>query len=145
VRDTQLTLRAVSADGIDLDSQTLMPPPVVLETGYVPELLSGRNTPGALLQVMGRSLAGEERQASEEDLREELGGTRMTINGRPIFPLYVSADRIVGRIPFELPAVALIRVTTANGFSEKLIVSNRPTEAEYDWSQAITGLAPKAR
>ena len=58
------------------------------------------------------------RQYADKHDTVELGGTTVTVNGRPIQLLYVSGSQIYAQLPFNVDGNVTVRITTANGSSE---------------------------
>ena len=120
MRGTQLTLRAIGIDGIEIDNVVLRPAPAIESTSLSPMLWrSVLLMRGTRVQIAGRGLASEESFTSRTVF--QLAGTVVTINDRPISLLYVSPDRIDAFVSFRISGSATLRVTTPNGSSETVV------------------------
>src|SRR5262249_7006452 len=119
VRDTSLQLQAINGSGTILDTFTLQPSPVIEPFKQAPAITfnPGRSA-GALIRIMGRNLAAEQKYNSSAALPTTLGGAFVTINDQPIQLIYSSTNELWGRIPFDIPASAVLRVTTKAGSND---------------------------
>jgi predicted phosphodiesterase len=122
VNDGELTLKAINGGGTILDTFNLKPSPVIEPFKQIPaiSLTPGRSA-GALIRIMGRNLAIEERYVAGSQFPALLGGAQVTINDQPIQLIYASANEIFGRVPFDIPDSASLRVTTRVGATQILI------------------------
>jgi acid phosphatase type 7 len=119
VRATQLTLHAIRNDGVEFDTYTISPTPLLSDDPNVqPVTLSPGPLPGATISITGRNLAEEETWPSGPDPQTAMAGTVVTVNGAPISLLYVSPNQIYARLPGSVEGSITVRVTTANGFVE---------------------------
>jgi len=122
VQDTRMTIRSIRKDGNELDTVLIQPSPVFSdEPKVMPVALSPGPVAGAVLRIIGRSLAGEEAFPCTPTPPAELVGTSVFINGNPIQLLYVSPTQIYGQLPFAINGNITVRVSTANGFVERSI------------------------
>jgi hypothetical protein len=119
VRATQLTFHAIRNDGVEFDSYTIAPAPLLSDDPNVqPVVLSPGPFPEATICITGRNLAEEETWPSGQDPQTAMAGTGVTVNGAPISLLYVSPNQIYAQLPGSVSGSITIRVTTANGFVE---------------------------
>lgn len=119
----RLTVEAVGTDGALVDQFAMAPPPTLLgATSAQAFTLLPDLRVGALLRIQGRDLSAEEQSICTLPLPTELGGTVVTINGRPLELFYVSADQIFAQIPFAVQGNAMVRVRTSNGEVERGLV-----------------------
>jgi uncharacterized protein (TIGR03437 family) len=132
----RLTVRAIRIDGQEIDAFVLqlpsapppLPPPppplplpmtsvtveaVVNAASFAPAL-----APGSLVSIFGKSLARAEGRAARLPLPEELSGTVVRLNGRPLPLLYVSSTQINASFRFHMEGPATLRVITPDGSSE---------------------------
>jgi hypothetical protein len=119
VRGTRLTFHAIRHDGVEFDTYTIAPAPVLTDdAGIRPVTFSLGPLPGATISITGRNLAEEEKYSSGPDLETAMAGTVVKVNGAPIPLLYVSPDQIYGRLPGSVDGNTTVRVITVNGFVE---------------------------
>jgi uncharacterized protein (TIGR03437 family) len=112
----QMTLRAVRADGVEMDRVILRPPPRVAEGAAVNAASFLSNlAPGGLIAIFGQHLAANERTASSDPLPATLSDVSVDLNGTLLPLLYVSGSQINAQIPFGVRGPAALRVTTPNG------------------------------
>jgi len=120
VRGTQMTIHAIRHDGVEIDSYMVAPRPVFSDDpSTAPVVMTPGPTAGATIRIAGRALAAEETFACTPIPPTEMGGTTVTVNGTRIQLLYVSGSEIYAQLPFNVDGNVTVRVTTANGFSEK--------------------------
>ena len=114
-----MTAHSIRFDGVEIDSVTLAPQPAFTDDPNTkPVSFQPGPTAGAVVRIVGRALASEEAYVCAEVLPTELSGTSVTISGRPISLLYVSASQIYGQLPFTVSGNITVRVTTPNSFVE---------------------------
>src|SRR5205814_812933 len=71
-------------------------------------------SPGSLASVFGTNLAAATASGYIVPLSTTLGGTSVTVNGRPAPLIYVSPSQINFQLPYEIaPGPATVAVTTA--------------------------------
>lgn len=116
VEGYRMTLRAIRADGKEIDRFTLAPPPL-LSYGAVVNAASFTPTlaPGGLVSIFGWYLAAEENRPSNLPLPANLSGVSVTLNGRPVPLVYVSGTQINAQLPYDVQGRATLMVTTPNG------------------------------
>jgi hypothetical protein len=121
VQGTRLVVRSIRFDGQELDNVTISPTPVFSDEARVtPVMLRPSPVPGATIRILGRGLAAEENFICGP-AQFEASGTVVTVNGVPIRLLYVSPTQIYAQLPFAVEGNVTVRVTTANGFTERSI------------------------
>ena len=116
-----MTIHAIRYDGVEIDSYTVAPRPMFSDDPNTsPVVIAPAPTAGAIVRILGRALAAEETSpsASTPGLPTAMGGATVTVNGTPIQLLYVSSSEIYAQLPFNVDGNIVVRVTTANGFSE---------------------------
>ena len=121
----RMTVRAIRADGREIDRFTLAPPPrlagdpLVNAASFTPEVASG-----GLVSILGRNLAAEELTptGNGSPLPISLGGVTVELNGRPLSLLYVSGPQINALVPFDVHGPAALRVTARNGTVDAPVV-----------------------
>ena len=119
VTDGELVLKAINGSGTIIDTFSLKPAPVIEPFKQVPAItLSPGRSAGAIIRIVGRNLAGDERYVSGSQLPLQLGGSQVTVNDQAIQLIYTSSNEIYGRIPFDIPAVANLKLTTRMGTTE---------------------------
>jgi hypothetical protein len=119
VTDSELVLKAINGSGTILDTFSLKPTPVVESFKQIPAItFTPARSVGAIVRIVGRNLASDERYISGSQLPLQLGGTQVTVNDQPIQLIYTSTNEIYGRIPFDIPAVASLKITTRMGTTE---------------------------
>ena len=119
VRGAQLTVNATTTDGTIIDTLTLAPVPVIEAIGQIPAVSFDPDlVPGAIVRIVGRALASEEKYAGDVTPATDLAGTVVTLNDRPIELVYVSSNQLYGRLPFDVEGSITLRVTTGNGSDE---------------------------
>ena len=119
VRGTKITFHAIRHDGAEIDTYTVAPRPVFTDdAGVAPIVMTPGPTSGATVRILGRGLAADETFVCAPIAPTELGGTTVTVNGRPIQLLYVSGSQIYAQLPFNVDGNVTVRITTANGSSE---------------------------
>jgi hypothetical protein len=122
VTGTQFTFHAIRHDGLEFDTYTIAPVPLLADDPNVqPVVLVPGPFAGPIISINGRNLADEETFASWPDPQTALAGTVVTINGAPISLMYVSPNQIFGQLPGSVDGNITVRVTTANGFTETSI------------------------
>jgi hypothetical protein len=120
VQGTRMTLRSIRQDGVELDVTAISPTPVFSdEPRVVPVTLRPGPVAGATIRIIGRGLAAEEGFSCAPSPETDIAGTFVTVNGTRIQLLYVSPTQIYGLLPFNVEGNITIRVTTANGFTER--------------------------
>lgn len=119
VDGTRMTLRAIRANGQEMDSVTLAPRPAISADATVNAAsFTTSLAPGTLVSIFGRNLAAEETQASGLPLPFDLLRTSLTVGGRRMPLLYVSPTQINAQLPFDAQGQATLRITTPNGSAE---------------------------
>jgi hypothetical protein len=117
VRGPQFTVHAIRYDGVEMDTYTIAPVPLLSDDPAVqPVVLSADRT---IIHITGRNLA--EAEAYSPDPLPGMAGTVVTINGAPVPLIYASPDQIYGQLSAALQGNITVRVTTANGFVETSI------------------------
>jgi predicted MPP superfamily phosphohydrolase len=120
VQGTRITIRSILQDGVELERFSIAPVPVFSDDPrVVPVTMTPGPVAGAHIRIIGRALAAEENFSCTPTPPEAIAGTVVTVNGRPIQLLYVSPNQIYGQMPFTVDGNVTIRVTTANGFTER--------------------------
>lgn len=123
VRDSQLSVTAISIDGDEIDRMTLTPNPriakdsVVNAASFTPAL-----APGSLISIFGPNLAFDHRQALGLPLPTEMAGTSVSLNGQRLPLLFVSPVQINAQLPYGALGPATLRVTTPEAFAEAPVV-----------------------
>jgi uncharacterized protein (TIGR03437 family) len=123
VQGDRLTLHAIRIDGQEFDSVTLRAgtktaiSSVVSAASLAPGL-----APGSLVRIAGEFLAPEEKSAAGLPLPVELSGVSVTLEGKPLPLLSVSAGRINAQLPYEITGRVTLRVWPPGGFAEAGIV-----------------------
>lgn len=116
VDGARMTLRAIRADGTEIDRITLSPSPhladdaIVNAASFTPGV-----APGGLVAIFGQHLASEELVSASAPLPTTLDAVSVELNGLPLPLLYVSGSQINTQIPFDIRGLAMLRVTTRNG------------------------------
>src|SRR5437870_1872815 len=119
VRGTKITFHAIRHDDAEIDTYTVAPRPVFTDdAGVAPIVMTPGPIAGATVRILGRGLAADETFVCAPIAPTELGGTTVTVNGRPIQLLYVSGSQIYALLPFNVDGNVTVRITTANGSSE---------------------------
>jgi acid phosphatase type 7 len=122
VRGTQMTIHAVRADGVEIDSFSIAPVPAFTDDPRLaPVTLNPGPVAGATLRIIGRALAAEETFLCSTTPPTDMAGTVVTVNGQPVQLLYVSPTQIYAQLPFPVSGNVVVRITTANGFAETSI------------------------
>ena len=122
VTGTSINIRCIRQDGAELDNYTIAPTPSFTDDVKVfPVTLTPGPTAGATIRIIGRGLAAEENFVCSPLPQTEMAGTVVTVNGVPIQLLYVSPTQIYGVLPFPIQGNITVRVTTANGLTEKSV------------------------
>jgi hypothetical protein len=120
VRETQLTVHAIRYDGVELDTYTIKPAPILADDPNVQAVaISPGLVAGATINVRGYNLATEEKSSDAPVGPTSVGGSAVSVNGVPVPLLYVSPNQIYGQLPGPVDGNVSVRVTTANGFVEK--------------------------
>jgi len=123
VDGSRMTLRAIRADGREIDRFTLSPFPRIPDNAVVNAAsFTSDLAPGGLVAIFGRYLASEELAAASTSLPTTLGGVSAELNGRPLPLLYVSGSQINAQIPFDIQGPATLRVATQNGTAYASVV-----------------------
>jgi hypothetical protein len=118
----RMTVRSIRQDGVELDNYVIAPSPNFSDDPKIaPVTMNPGPVPGATIRIIGRGLATDENFACGPGPSTQMGGTVVTVNGVPIQLLYVSPTQIYGLLPGQLQGNLTVRVTTANGFSERSI------------------------
>jgi 3',5'-cyclic AMP phosphodiesterase CpdA len=121
-RGTQLSVRAIRIDGMEIDAFTLAPPPAISSAFLSPrtdDRLVEWDRPVVVIQ--GRHLAADALKATLPPLPRMLAGTVVTYNGRPLPLLSVSDTKIEVQLP-HLRRWARLRTETPNGWAETDVV-----------------------
>ena len=120
------TANAISADKSLLGSTQVSgglsknanPPPVVAPGGVLNAAsyqLQGSLAPGSLVSIFGTQLAQGSVSAPGLPLTTTLGGTTVTIAGRPLPLLFAGPTQLNAMIPFDLPINASHQVVVQRG------------------------------
>ncbi|HYR91210.1 MAG TPA: metallophosphoesterase [Terriglobia bacterium] len=116
VRGSRMVVHAIRYDGTEIENTTLTPRPVFTDDPNIkPVAFQPSPVAGALVRIVGRSLSTEESSFCTSTLPEEMFGTSVTINDRPIALVYVSNTQIYAQLPFTVEGNITVKVTTANG------------------------------
>jgi uncharacterized protein (TIGR03437 family) len=94
------------------------PPPAVAEGGVLHAASyqwQGSLAPGSLISIFGSLLAQGPMSATELPLSPTLGGTKVTIAGRPLPLLYVGDTQVNAMIPYDLAINASHQVVVQRG------------------------------
>jgi acid phosphatase type 7 len=122
VQGARISFRSIRQDGVELENFTIAPVPAFSDDPKVtPVTLSPGPVAGAFIRIIGRGLATEETFMCTPAPPIDLAGTVVTINGQAIQLLYVSPTQIYAQLPFAVNGNITVRITTANGFTEKSI------------------------
>jgi uncharacterized protein (TIGR03437 family) len=117
-----LTVRAIGADGGEIERYALQPRPVIAPGGvlasgtYSPTLV-----PGSPASIFGRNLAVNPETPAGAPLPLRLGGIRVQLDDRDIPLLYVSPGQVNVQIPHDARAAASLQVVTPNGSAQTQI------------------------
>lgn len=124
VEGTRITLRAIRANGSEIENVTLAPQPTISAGGTVNAAsFTTGIAPGGLISVFGVHLAAQEAVATSFPLPTELSGAFLVLNGRRLPLLYVSGTQINAQLPFDAGSGTLT-VTSPNGsFSTSVNIS----------------------
>jgi hypothetical protein len=106
-----LTIRAISDIGIEFDTITIKPAPVV--DSKRPVTFDAGGNAGSLIHIRGWNLASQEVLASA--LSATLAGTSLVINEMVIPLVYVSPTQVTGLLPIKLSGSFSFAVFTPNG------------------------------
>jgi hypothetical protein len=116
VRGTRMVVHAIRYNGTEIESTTVAPRPMFTdELDSRPVSFQPAPVAGALVRIVGRSLSTEESTFCSAALPEEMLGTSVTINDRPVSLVYVSNTQIYAQLPFTVEGNITVKVTTANG------------------------------
>lgn len=132
VQGHRMTLRAVRADGQEIDNLAFAPVPLISSNAVVnaasfePSL-----APGGLVSIFGRQLGAEDSQASSLPLPTELAGINAMIGGRRLPLLYASPMQINCQLPFDLQGSLTLRVSTPNGSAETAVMISEVAPAIF--------------
>jgi Calcineurin-like phosphoesterase/IPT/TIG domain len=119
VRGTRLTFHAIRHDGVELDTYTIAPAPLLADDPNVqPVALRPGPLSSTTIKITGRNLGEEVTFSSAPKPQTAMAGTVVTVNGAPIPLLYVSPTEIYGHLPGSVNGNITVRVTTGNGFLE---------------------------
>ena len=119
VRGTRLTFHAIRNDGVEFDTYTIAPAPLLADDPAVqPVALLPGLFAGPIVCITGRNLAEQETFCSGPGPHTAMAGTIVTVNGAPTPLLYVSPRQIYCQLPGRVDGNITVRVTTANGFVE---------------------------
>jgi hypothetical protein len=122
VQGSRIMVRSIRQDGIELDNFVIAPTPTFSDDPkIVPVTTIPAPVPGATIRIIGRGLAAEEGFACGPGPQTDMAGTVVTVNGVPIQLLYVSPNQIYGVMPSQVQGNVTVRVTTANGLTERSI------------------------
>ena len=119
VEGTRLSVVAIGLGGREVDRFVIAPRPVlsresaVNAASFLPPV-----APGSLITIFGRHLAPANVIASPPPLPAELGGVRVSLNGRELPMAFVSPGQITAQLPFRTEGPASLRVTTSSGMTE---------------------------
>ena len=67
------------------------------------------------MRIVGRSLSTEDSTFCSSALPDEMFGTSVTINDRPLSLVYVSNTQVFAQLPFTVDGNITVKVTTPNG------------------------------
>lgn len=111
VSGTRMVLRAINDSGIEFDTFTLAPQPVLADINR--PIVVDRSSGEQLIKIKGWNLAAQEAFA----ISNSLAGTSLTVDGSPMPVIYVSPTQIVGKYNFPFPLTGSHRfvITTVNG------------------------------
>jgi len=133
INGTQMRVRAIRQNGLELDRVTISPQPILAADGSAALAAGPAATPvsyypmpggGTLVRIVGHSLAAQETTACEFPAPQEMAGSFVTVNGQRLPLYYVSHDQIYAELPAGATGRIALRVTTPNGSAD--IVSNVP-------------------
>lgn len=118
----QITVHAIGQDGKEFDRVRLVQP--VLASGS--SVLSGASflpevAPGGLVSIFGTGLAAGTSQAAGLPWPGNLSGTTVTVDGIPAPVTFASPSQVNAQLPLDTRDTAILRVSTASGFSETII------------------------
>jgi uncharacterized protein (TIGR03437 family) len=110
----------------------------------LPDVPGGGVAPGSIISIFGTNLAASTGAASAVPLPTSIGGTSVTIGGRPAALYFVSAGQINAQVPWATtPGPAPVVVTTGAGASAPVNVTVQAA-APGIFSQASNGKGPGA-
>ena len=107
----RLTLRAISDSGVQIDSVTISPLPVLADAN--PVVFDPDQKAGSLLRIRGFNLAFQE--TFTQTASAALSGTSVRLNGKPLGLLYVSPTQLVCQLAESFTGPLKLSITTANG------------------------------
>lgn len=119
VNGLKMTLTSISSHGVEIDTITLSPPPIISTIAMASiSSASSVNAPRGLIRIRGQQFAAAEVYASSFLLPMELSGVTVTLDGRPLPLYYVSGNEITAQLRVTGRGRATVKVTTANGSAE---------------------------
>ena len=119
----QFTVRAIHEDGREIDRFVIAPRPVFSRESTVNSAsFSPALAPGSLITIFGRNLSAEEGRVASPPLPTELGGARVTLNGRALPLLLAFSGQINAQIPYGIDGASTLEVTTPNGAAQTAVM-----------------------
>ena len=116
VRGSRMDVHAIRYDGTEIETTTLTPRPMFTDDPNIkPVSFQPAPVAGALVRIVGRSLSTEESTFCSSALPDEMFGTSVTINDRPLSLVYVSNTQVFAQLPFTVDGNITVKVTTPNG------------------------------
>ncbi|MEO8098002.1 MAG: metallophosphoesterase [Acidobacteriota bacterium] len=137
VSGSRLQLKAIQAEGTQLDVLSMAPPPVLTD-GIVDAAAFGTElAAGGLASIFGYHLAPEEVASLQYPLPRTAAGCSVSVNGEALPLLLVAANQINVQLPLNVIGEATLLVQTPNGSVQRKIVI-RPV-APSIFAEAIFG------
>jgi hypothetical protein len=105
---SRMLVRAIAADGSEIDRVVLAPPPVLFASTVVEDRV----------RLIGNQLASSEVLVPGEPFPTEIAGTSVFLGGFPLPLYYVSNGELIAGLPYPPGSGAWISVITPNGSAD---------------------------
>ncbi|MBI3280198.1 MAG: hypothetical protein HYZ57_10190, partial [Acidobacteria bacterium] len=122
VNGAKMIIRAINADGEEIDRAVIAPPPllspasVVNSASFEPAVARG-----GLVSIFGMQLAPEDIVTSRKPLPRQVNGFRVLVNDEPLPLLMISPTQVNAVLPMNVAGSATLKVVTGNGSVETAI------------------------
>ncbi|MCX6613590.1 MAG: metallophosphoesterase, partial [Acidobacteria bacterium] len=130
----RLKIEMVDAVGAVKDTWILSSAPMMVEPAlFNAATFSASYAPGGLVSLFGWNLSAGEMVASGQNLPLELGGTKLSLDGKDVALLYASPTQVNAVLPYETAGAARLIARTSLGESSVAFESKAVAPALFSW------------